>query len=110
MFSGDIDTGFFTFFIRKHDPARRLVVLRSDKVLTTSRMALPSVEDRIDRPEQIYDVLKTFGTRFVVIEDQPSRSHVMEWLRSELHTPQFKERRRIPIGTTDPRLRGHIKK
>ena len=106
MFSGDIDTGFFTFFIRKHDPARRLVVLRADKVLTTSRMALTSVEDRIERPEQIYDALRTFGTRFVVIEDQPSRSHVLDWLRTELHTPRFQERRRIPIGTTDPRLRG----
>src|SRR5262245_9640046 len=54
LFSGDIDTGFFTFFVRKHDPERRLVVLRSDKILTTSRMGRPSVEDRIERPEQIY--------------------------------------------------------
>ena len=106
MFSGDIDTGFFTFFVRKHDAARRLVVLRADKLLTTSRMALTSVEDRIERPEQIYDMLRTFGTRFVVIEDSPSHSHVLEWLRTETRTPQFQERRRIPIGTTDPRLRG----
>lgn len=106
LFSGDIDTGFFTFFIRKHDPARRLVVLRSDKVLTTSRMDLPSIEDRIDRPEQIYDVLRNFGTRFVVLEDRPSPSQVMNWLRAETRTSRFVERRRVPIGTTDPRLGG----
>lgn len=106
LFSGDVDTGFFTFFIRKHDPARRLVVLRSDKVLTTSRMFRPSVEDRISRPEEIYGVLHTFGTRYVVIEDQPSRSKVLEWLRQELHSSAFIERKRIPIGTTDSRLAG----
>src|SRR6185369_12398386 len=95
-----------TFFIRKHDPARRLVVLRSDKVLTTSRMFRPSVEDRISSPEEIYGVLHTFGTRYVVIEDRPSRSRVLEWLRQELHSSAFIERKRIPIGTTDSRLAG----
>jgi hypothetical protein len=106
LFSGDVDTGFFTFFIRKHDPTRRLVVLRSDKVLTTSRMFRPSVEDRISRPEEIDGVLHTFGTRYVVIEDRPSRSRVLEWLRQELHSSAFIERKRIPIGTTDSRLAG----
>jgi hypothetical protein len=106
MFSGDVDTGFFTFFVRKHDRARQLIVLRSDKVLTTSQMGRPSVEDRIDRPEQVDEVLHKFGTRYVVIEDRPSRSRVLEWLRDELHTSKFIERRRIPIGTTDVRLKG----
>ena len=69
-------------------------------------MDRPSIEDRIERPDQIYDVLRTFGTRFLVIEDRPSRSHVMDWLRTEARTPRFAERRRVPIGTTDPRLRG----
>jgi hypothetical protein len=104
LFSGDIDTGYFSFFVRKHDPARRLVVLRSDKVLTTSKLGRPSVEDRIDRPEEIYRVLHTFGTRYVIIEDRPSRSRVLEWLRQELHSSKFVERKRIPIGTSDIRM------
>jgi hypothetical protein len=104
LFSGDIDTGYFSFFVRKHDPARRLVVLRSDKVLTTSKLGRPSVEDRIERPDEIYRVLHTLGTRYVVIEDRPSRSRVLEWLREELRSPRFVERRRIPIGTTDIRM------
>jgi hypothetical protein len=69
-------------------------------------MGRPSVEDRIDRPEQVDEVLHKFGTRYVVIEDRPSRSRVLEWLRDELHTSKFIERRRIPIGTTDVRLKG----
>jgi hypothetical protein len=106
LFSGDIDTGFFTFFIRKHDAARRMVVLRSDKVLTTSFMGTPSIQDRIARPDEIYAVLHRFGTRYVVIEDRPSASRVLEWLRTELRSPHFAERMRIPIGTSDTRLLG----
>jgi len=106
LFSGDMDTGYFAFFVRKHDPARRLIVLRSDKVYTTSSMRAPSIEDRIQEPNQIYDALHAFGTRYVVIEDRASESRVLEWLRQELKTPRFVERRRIPIRTTDPHLRG----
>jgi len=106
LFSGDVDTGFFPFFIRKHDAARRLVVLRADKVLTTSFMDQSSVEDRIERPDEIYGVLRKFGTRYVVVEDRPSQSRVLTWLQEELRSSNFIERKRIPIGTSDARLRG----
>jgi hypothetical protein len=106
LFSGDVDTGFFTFFVRKHDAARQLVVLRSDKLFTTSYMGVPSVEDRIQQPDEIYSLLHTFGTRYVVLEDRPSRSRVLEWLRQEVRSPRFVERLRIPIGTSNTRLRG----
>jgi hypothetical protein len=106
LFSGDVDTGYFTFFVRKHDKARRLVVLRADKLLTTSLMGRVSVEERISGREEIYTILHRFGTRYVVIEDRPSQSRVLEWLREELLSPRFVERARIPIRTSDPRLRG----
>ena len=106
LFSGPVDTGYFVFFVRKHDPAGRHVVLRSDKILTTSRMGRSSVKDRIKDRQEIYGVLRTYGTRFVVIEDRPSDSHVLDWLREELTTDRFIERHRIPIGTTDKRLPG----
>jgi hypothetical protein len=106
LFSGDVDTGYFPFFVRKHDPERRLIVLRSDKLFTTSLMARPSVEERIASPAEIYPTLRRFGTRFVVLEDRPSRSRVLEWLREELKSPRFIERRRIPIRSTDFRLVG----
>ncbi|MGH9174505.1 MAG: ArnT family glycosyltransferase, partial [Vicinamibacterales bacterium] len=79
LFSGHIDTGFFTFFIRKHDAERRLVVLRADKVLTTSFLGRSSVEERITERQEIYGVLQRFGTRHIVIEDRPSGSRVLEW-------------------------------
>jgi dolichyl-phosphate-mannose-protein mannosyltransferase len=106
LFSGDIDTGYFAFFVRKHDPSRRLVVLRSDKVFTTSLMAQTNFEERIASRDQIYPVLHQLGTRYVVLEDRPSQSRVLEWLREELNSPRFAERLRLPIGSADPRLRG----
>jgi hypothetical protein len=64
------------------------------------------VENRINRPEEIYRVLHKFGTRYVILEDRPSQSAVLEWLRVELHSSRFVERKRIPIGTSDIRMPG----
>jgi hypothetical protein len=106
LYSGPVDTGYFVFFVRKHDPMERAVVLRSDKLLTTSLMSELSVEDRIGSAEEIYPLLRRFGTRFVVIADSPTGSRVLDWLRDETKTPHFTERLRIPIVSRDPRLRG----
>lgn len=107
LYSASVDTGYFVFFVRKHDPAQRLIVMRADKLLTTSLMADLSVENRIERPDDIYPLLQTYGTRFVVIEDRPSGSVVLNWLRDELRTERFAERQRIPIISQDYRLRGN---
>jgi hypothetical protein len=106
LFSGSVDTGYFVFFVRKHDAARHLVVLRSDKILTTSEMASLSVEDRISAPSQIYPLLQQYGTRYVVVEDHRTSSVVLNWLLDELHTPHFAERCRFPTDSTDRRLAG----
>ena len=95
LYSASLDTGNFVFFVRKHDPAQRLVVLRSDKLLTTSLMGRLSVEDRIASPEDIYPLLDRYGTKFIVIEDRPSGSIVLDWLRDELRSDRFIERRRM---------------
>ena len=105
LYSASVDTGYFVFFVRKHDPGKRLVVLRSDKLLTTSLMARLSVEDLIKSPSDIYPLLQRYGTRFIVIEDRPSGG-VLDWLRDELRTDEFVERRRFPIGDGSPELRG----
>jgi hypothetical protein len=105
MFNGDVDTGLFSFFIRKHNPQRDLVVLLADKVLTTSLMGRVSVEDRIHSADEIYGILRTFGTRYIVTEDRPSKSRVLEWLRAELRSEKFVERRRIRIRTSDRALK-----
>jgi hypothetical protein len=106
MYSATIDTGYFVFFMRKHDPDRRMVILRADKILTTSMMSRVAVEDRITSPDEMYDTLKRFGVQYVVLEDRQNSSKVLQMLRSELKTDRFIERRRLPIETTDRRLQG----
>ena len=81
-----------------------MVVLRADKLLTTSLMGHLSVEDRIQSADEIYSLLDRYGTRFIVIEDRPSGSRVLDWLRDELRGDRFIERRRLGGGQSS--LRG----
>jgi hypothetical protein len=104
MFSGPVDTGYFMFFVRKHDPAQRLVVLRSDKILTTSLMGRLDRAERIAAPREIYEILEHFGTRFIVMEDLPVSARPLVWLREAVKTPRFAERLRIPQQSRDRRL------
>jgi hypothetical protein len=104
LYSASVDTGYFVFFVRKHDAERRLIVLRSDKILTTSYMDRVSVQARIKDAAEIYALLDRYGTRVVVIEDRPSGSDELDWLREEVKGDRFIERERIPIGTRDRRL------
>lgn len=106
MFAGDVDTGYFTFFVRKHDAARRTIVLRADKMLTTSFMGSVAAEDRISRPEEVRAVIERFGVGYIVVEDRPSASQVQNWLLQEVTTSGYIERMRLPANSADVRLRG----
>lgn len=106
LFCGDVDSGFFVFFMRKHDVERRWVVLRADKVFTTSQLLASAVEDRIDRPEAIRPTLAQLGVGYVVVEDRPSESTVLNWVRSELQSDAYAEQLRIPFESVDRRLKG----
>ena len=98
--------GYFTFFVRKHDTARRTIVLRADKILTTSFMGSVAAEDRIKRPEEVRAVIERFGVGYIVVEDRPSESKVQNWLLQEVTMPGYIERMRLPSNSTDVRLRG----
>lgn len=105
LYKASVDAAYSVFFFRKHDPARRLVVLRADKLLTPSLMAQPSVADRISSPAQIYQMLRLYGTRFIVQQDRSSGSRPLEWLRHELTTDRFIERKRFPSIAVIPSSR-----
>lgn len=104
LYSARVDTGYFVFFVRKHDPEGQALVLRADKLFTTSRMNELNVDDRIDRPEQIYEFLRTYGVRFVVLEDTEYPPGPLTWLRDELRTNRFTLAERIPVASNDRRL------
>ncbi|MHC4268326.1 MAG: ArnT family glycosyltransferase [Planctomycetota bacterium] len=104
LYSSKIDTGYFVFFTRKHDPRQNMIVLRADKLLVTSRMSY-IVEKRITKREEIYEILQDLGVGYVVIEDQEFESLPLEWLREEVETDRFILRKRIPIRSNKNKLR-----
>jgi hypothetical protein len=105
LFSSNIDSGYFVFFVRKKDPSRQMVILRANKVVATSQLSR-IVEERISDRAEIYEILKDFGTCYVVLQDTPYESRALEWLREEVSSDRFVLRRRIPLRSRDPRLQG----
>ncbi|MFN7977691.1 MAG: glycosyltransferase family 39 protein [Vicinamibacterales bacterium] len=105
LFVGDVDTGFFTFFVRKHDPERRTIVLRADKLLTTSFMGSVAAEDRVSTVDDIRAILRRYGVGYIVVEERPSESRVHNWLLDEVRQPGYVPRLRMPFQSTDVRLR-----
>jgi hypothetical protein len=104
MFSGEIDSGLFVFFVRKYDPDRAQIVLRADKVLTTSFMQHAAIEERISSPAEIFDALQRFGTRYVVVEERATNVRVLGWVQEAVHTDSFRELYRAPLVSDDPRM------
>jgi hypothetical protein len=103
LYDSPVDTGFFVFFVRKHDPAAHLVVLRAEKLLTGAgedgRPIVGSTQD-------VVVLLKRYGVRYVVLEDRdrwnPARQRLRELTQGEL----FAERLRVPIRTQLPQSAG----
>jgi hypothetical protein len=106
LYSAAVDSGYFVFFVRKHDPLQHSVVLRADKLLTTSRMSRLSVADRVSSPEQVLEVLRQCGVRFVVVEEGNYPKGPLTWLNAAVRGVPFAERRRFPLRSSDARLNG----
>jgi hypothetical protein len=66
-----------------------------------------SFEQRIDSPEKIETILRTFGVGYVVTEDTAAYPPgPLTWLQDAVKTDRFELRRRIPIASRDRRLQG----
>ncbi len=100
LFSSNVDTGFFIFFVRKYDTNKNFIVLRADKILSTSLLNR-IVEDRITSREQIYDVLDDFGVKDIVIEDKTYTSYALETLRQEVKSEKFRLLKNINIQSNN---------
>jgi 4-amino-4-deoxy-L-arabinose transferase-like glycosyltransferase len=106
LYSAAIDTGYFVFFVRKHDPNREMIVLRADKILTTSRGGRLDFERRVNRPEEIQPILQRYGVGYVVIEDRAYPDGPLRWLQQIVQTTAFELRNRIQLESGDRRLEG----
>jgi hypothetical protein len=105
LYSGEVDSGLFVLATRRHDPDRRAIVLRADKLLATADLSR-LVDDRIASREEIYDLLRRLGVGYVVLEDRLTSSRALNWLREETRSSRFQERFQAPAGSADPRLAG----
>jgi len=104
LYSGAIDTSYFIFYARKYDPTRQLIILRSDKIFATSKLNR-IVADRIASKDEMYQLLQQYGVRYVVVEDTPSTSPALEWLREDVHSERFLQHVEIPLHTDFTRLK-----
>ena len=105
LFDSDLDTGYFMFFVRKHDPVSRLLVLRADKLLTTTQVDPSGPGNRVHTGDEVYELLQRFGVQWVVVEERRAGPLALRLLHDELKTDRFAERRRIPIESRDVQAR-----
>jgi hypothetical protein len=103
MYSSNVDTGYFVFFVRKLDPDRGLIVLRANKMLATSMMSRIT-EERIEDEEEIYALLDEMGTCYVVMENTPTMSDSIRLLAQAVQGENFSLRKEVPITSGDLRL------
>ena len=106
LFDGAIDTGYFVFFVRKHDPAGRILVLRSDKVMATPPPAGSTRGGWVTGQAEVDAFLHRFGVHLIVIEERTRGPLALRQFQEALKSDRFIERQRIPIVTTDPLLKG----
>jgi len=105
LYSAAIDTGYFVFFVRKNDPEHKMIVLRADKILTTSLMGNANFKREINERAEILPLLQRYGVGYVVIEDHPYPDGPLRWLQQIVESESFELRRRIPIESSDLRLK-----
>jgi hypothetical protein len=65
-----------------------------------------SYEHRIDSPDKIEHILRTFGVGYVVTEETQYPPGPLTWLQEAVQTDRFELRRRIPLASRDRRLQG----
>ncbi len=105
LYSSDVDSGLFVFHVRRLDPERRTVILRADKMLTTYATTRV-LGDRVSSESEIADLLRTYGIRFLIVEDRTTQSPAMNLLRVFVRGPSFIERARTAVSASDPRFAG----
>jgi hypothetical protein len=94
LYDGAFDTGYFVFFMRKHDTGGRHAVFRADKVLPLWGLDAEAQAEAIDH------VLQQYGVQFIVVETRASGPPTLETLHHVLRTDRFIERYRVPVVST----------
>jgi hypothetical protein len=103
LYDSPTDTGFFVFFVRKHDSTGTTIVLRGEKLFAAVD---EDGQAYVTSPEDIPPLLKKYGVRYVVTEDRIPRGPLRQRLRQALQAGPFVERQRVPIRSRLPQTQG----
>jgi Dolichyl-phosphate-mannose-protein mannosyltransferase len=105
LFDGRVP-GNFVFYMRALDPKRHFVVLRKSLYADDIRAGQNS-EELLHNREQVADVFRRDGIRFVVVsENAPLRFEAQRILREQLQSDQFQLLGRFPILSNEPSWKG----
>ena len=94
LYDSAVDTGYFIFFVRKHDPAGEHIVLRADKIIGRGSGNLD--QDRAD----LHAALQGLGVRWIVTEERQSGPRMLRMFHEEFGGARFALRQRIPVVST----------
>ncbi len=100
--------GQFIFFARKHDTDRQFVILRGDKILSSSSISHRNkLKIHLHDREEIYKALSDFGVHFVVVESADiSNIKIYRELRNLLRdTSLFKLHKTIQVESNNTSLK-----
>ena len=107
FFSG-YNNGYFTYFMRALDPKRSVIVLRGDKLLTSSAIYPRNLlKTHAHSHEDIEDILGKYGTTHIVVESEDRTGiAIHQELRSFLESGPFRLVKEISVKSNHSKLRG----
>ncbi len=99
------NNGYFTFFVRQHDPQRNLFVMRGDKLFSSSAIDSTTwLTVHANSAEDILNILNRNKINLIVVEERDyTNLPIHKHFRRILNSPQFILRQRIPITSNLPR-------
>jgi len=94
--------GNFIFHVRRHDPKRRMIILRADKTLVSLAVFKRfGVYSHVHNENDIYNMLQDYGTGYIVIEDKDLIGiKAFKILRKILNSKNFTLIRHIKLKDT----------
>ena len=94
--------GNFIFHVRRHDPKRRMIILRADKTLVSLAVFRRfGVYSHVHNENDIYNMLQDYGTGYIVVEDKDLVGiKAFKMLRKILNSKNFTLIRHIKLKDT----------
>lgn len=99
--------GQFIFFARKHDPDRQFVIIRGDKIITSSSISYKNkLKVHLNNKNEIYKAFSDLGVHFAVVESvNTSGMKIYDDLRDLLgDSTRFKLHKTIKVKSNNSSL------